>query len=391
MLEYWKSKGKSGVRTTADDTRTLALDVLLFAGFGKSFEFKGATTQETSSGPLSYRDALALILENAVLILAIGPRLLQRLSFIPGLGRLGQATIVFKQHMVNLLEESKEKADVQGTEANLLTSLVRAAIKDKQLSQEEVFGNMFVFNFAGHDTTAHTLAYTFSLLAAYPEVQEWMAEEINHVVKDNDIKQWSYDLFPSFPRTLAVLVSHSKSLCYLEIPTDSPKLETVRLYDPLLSLVKVSETSPAKLTIGDKDHTIPAGTQVLLNLNALQTHPRYWGDDGHDWRPSRWIKTGSSESPVLGHEELITPVKGCYLPWGEGLRACPGKKFAQVEHVAAMAAIFRDHYVKPVRETGEDDAAARARTLKVVNDSGMVLLLQMFHPEKVALEWSERV
>ncbi|KAF2122171.1 cytochrome P450 monooxygenase-like protein [Lophiotrema nucula] len=369
MLEYWMSAGESGTRTTADDVRTLALDVLLFAGFGKSFDFKGSKTKEKSTGPLSYRDALALILENAVPILAIGPKVLQRLSFVPGLGRLGQATIEFKQYMVDMLEENKHATDIQGTQANLLTSLVRAAVVDKQLSEDEVFGNMFVFNFAGHDTTAHTLAFTFVLLAVYPEVQDWMAEEINNVVNNNGSEQLSYDLFASFPRTLAIL------------------LETVRLFDPLLSLVKVSESRPQTLTIGDKDHTLPTGTQVLLNLNALQTHPKYWGDDGHDWRPSRWIKAGS----VDGQEELITPVKGSYLPWGEGLRACPGKKFAQVEHVAVMVAIFREHCVAPVKLAGEDDAAAKKRTLDVVNDAGMVLLLQMFHPEKAALQWRKRV
>lgn len=208
MLEHWKSAGKAGVRSTAADARTLALDVLLFAGFGKSFPFKGAGKKEKASGPLSYRDALSLILENAILILAMGPKTLQRLWFIPGLGRITQATVQFKQHMVDLIEESKHKAEVQGTDANLLTSLVRAAVVEKQLTQEEVFGNMFVFNFAGHDTTAHTLAFTFTLLAAHPEVQDWMAEEIQQVVKDDDIAQWSYDLFPKFPRTLAVLVSH---------------------------------------------------------------------------------------------------------------------------------------------------------------------------------------
>jgi len=55
-----------------------------------------------------------------------------------------------------------------------------------------------------------------------------------------------------------------------------------------------------------------------------------------------------------------------------------------------MAALFRDHCVKPAKETGEDDAAASERVMQVVSDSGMVLLLQMLKPEKVALEWEKR-
>lgn len=204
MLEHWKKAGESGVRTTADDTRTLALDVLLFAGFGKAFDFEGHKEKQ-SDGPISYRDALSLILENAVFILALGPNVLQRFSFVPGLGRLAEATVQFKKYMLDLFEEAQEKSDLK--ENNLLTSLVRAAVKDKQLSREEVLGNMFVFNFAGHDTTATTLAYTFLLLAANPEIQDWMSEEINHVLKGRDPQECNYEEFPKFKRTLAVLVS----------------------------------------------------------------------------------------------------------------------------------------------------------------------------------------
>ena len=84
------------------------------------------------------------------------------------------------------------------------------------------------------------------------------------------------------------------------------------------------------------------------------------------------------------------PKHGAYIPWGEGMRACPGKKFSQVEHVAVMASIFCEHYVVPVKQKGEDEAAARARARDTVKDSGMRLLLQMLHPEKTPLEWKKR-
>ena len=41
-----------------------------------------------------------------------------------------------------------------------------------------IYGNMFIFNFASHDTTAQTLKLTIHLLAAHPEVQDWMREEL---------------------------------------------------------------------------------------------------------------------------------------------------------------------------------------------------------------------
>ncbi|GME43476.1 Cytochrome P450 [Neofusicoccum parvum] len=65
---------------------------------------------------------------------------------------------------------------------------------------------MLVFNFAGHDSTDHSLTYVFYLLVAHPEVQDWINEEIRHVFKDSDVSTWSYKSFPQLPRCLAVLV-----------------------------------------------------------------------------------------------------------------------------------------------------------------------------------------
>ena len=209
LLQYWNDNSDPDAPSTmAKDTRTLTLDVLVRAAFGKSFDFYGARDQKTTSGPLSYRDALALILENAILILALGPHNLKRLAFIPRLRQLSNAAEQFKQYMLDMFEEQEEHVKEGKAQGNLITSLVRASKEDKLITQDEVIGNVFVFNFAGHDTTAHSFAFTFMLLAAHPEVQEWMAEEIRQVVGSSDTLEADYNMFPKLVRTLAVLVSH---------------------------------------------------------------------------------------------------------------------------------------------------------------------------------------
>ena len=208
LLQYWKDTAhENGPSTMAKDTRTLTLDVLVHVAFGKSFDFYGSRKKKVTTGPLSYRDALALILENAILILALGPKTLKRLAFIPYLGLLSNAAEQFKQYMLDMFEEETYSSKDVKAQGNLINSLVRASKEDKLITQEEVIGNMFVFNFAGHDTTAHSFAYTFMLLAAHPEVQEWMVEEIRHVVGVEGVLQIDYNVFPRLVRTLAVLVS----------------------------------------------------------------------------------------------------------------------------------------------------------------------------------------
>ena len=127
----------------------------------------------------------------------------------------------------------------------------------------------------------------------------------------------------------------------------------------------------------------------------MHTHPRYWGKDCLDWRPSRWIESGAApaEDPkiALDNESLITPLKGSFVAWSEGIRNCPGKKFSQVEFAASIACLFRGWQVSPVLQEGEDSTMATQRVKNAVeNDTGQVLLLQLLHPEQIALSWRRR-
>lgn len=58
--------------------------------------------------------------------------------------------------------------------------------------------------------------------------------------------------------------------------------------------------------------------------------------------------------------------------------------------MAVMATLFREHRVQPVREPGEPMEQSLKRIMKVVGDKGMVLLMQMLHPQNAVLEWRKR-
>lgn len=50
------------------------------------------------------------------------------------------------------------------------------------ITDHEITGNLFVLLFAGHDTTAQTLAFALGLLAVYPDIQEKLLEQIHQVI-----------------------------------------------------------------------------------------------------------------------------------------------------------------------------------------------------------------
>lgn len=129
---------------------------------------------------------------------------------------------------------------------------------------------------------------------------------------------------------------------------------------------------------------------ILFNVMALHTHPRHWSPDPLAWRPSRWI-TSSSPSSTAIHQDLPTtlnlesirqPKNGTFLPWSEGARVCAGKKFSQVEMVAVTARLLHGHRLEPVIAGGETLVDARARVMRVVDDSSATFTLRMANAEK---------
>lgn len=244
---------------------------------------------------------------------------------------------------------------------------------------------MFVFNFAGHDTTAHTFVFALYFLAAHPAAQDWMAEEILAVLGARGPEEWDYRAdFQRLRRCLAVM------------------LETLRLYSPVGQTKWTggkAATFEAEVrgSTGSREKSslvLPPRTMVTPSYASVHSDPRFWGEDAMVWQPERWIKKtnrGEEGPPGTGEkeEELMTPARGMFLPWSDGARDCPGRKFSQVEFVATMAALFRGGWrVEPAREAGETLEGARSRTARFMEeDAGMVLLVQMLHPERCPLVW----
>ncbi len=234
MLQSWCSYGPEGTKSSAEDLRTLAINVLAFAGFQKSYPFKSSQqAKERSKNTSSYRDALAIILQN-VLVLLVVPSQVFSLPFLPTKwAQVGWAKRAFKQHMLDQIADEKQLiSEGKPGSGTLVSNLVRASeqlqdrkdfdptARSKPLSIDEILGNIFVFNFAGHDTTSISLAYALFLLVAHPEVQDWISEEINfYLASEDNPSQWQYEsTFPKLQRCLAVLVRHFPPIPSYSLP-----------------------------------------------------------------------------------------------------------------------------------------------------------------------------
>ncbi|RAL08037.1 cytochrome P450 [Aspergillus homomorphus CBS 101889] len=396
MIKAWDSATEGRIASVAKDTRTLSLNVLAATGFRKSFSFQSANGHTVGRGPQStpskekgpagsagYRDALQTVLDNCILLMVL-PRKWLRLPIAPrSWHQIAEAANDFQQYMVRMLdEETKALNTGQAGSGGLMTSFVRAmdlkqktdadgdtgasgASPPKGLTVDEIFGNIFVINFAGHDTTANTFAFGLLLLAAYPEVQEWVAEELRGLTEE-EIKNHYNDLFPRLSRCRSVM------------------LETLRLFPPIQSLPKWTSSEPQSLQVGERTLVIPGDVGINPSVLTMHIDPQYWSDP-MTWKPSRWVTAEGAS------EQIIIPERSSYLPWSDGPQNCPGNKFSQVEFVAVMATLLRTHRVHAVADPGETFQETQARVLATTQDVDMQLLLRMKDADRVRMRVSRVV
>ena len=388
MSDVWLEQGANGTKDIVPDTATLALHVLTKVGFGESYPFHGGVRDLRNGHKLTYADALSICLRNIITFSIFSTSVLSRTWMPKGLQQVGLAAKEFQLHMEELLAREKAR---EGEERNLMSALVHAAEDSKdddtgmsrgqmlKLSDDEIYGNIFAFNLAGHETTANTVAAAVVLLAAYPKYQEWLYAEINSVtaITDDDLRNaHSYEThFTMLQRCLAIMY------------------ETLRLYGSIVFIPKTTGPEAQEITTSaGVQHILSSDTAVNINVQALHTDAKTWGPDSLLWRPDRWLKPSPPvNQPGAVNESFIEPVPGAFIPWADGPRVCLGKKFSQVEFVAVMASLFGRYRVKPVVCSGQNEEEARKACLKMVDDSAIsAITLQMRNPRNVALRW-ERI
>jgi cytochrome P450 len=323
MVEVWLAKPGAKSNSIVQDAGTVALHVLTAAAFGEQRDFREGVNTLVPNHELSFRDALKTVLRNPVTAAVVNNiRWLKRPIIQPLLSprirKVQLALVEFKRYMLDAI--ARERKSIISTSSivtkrpNLLNALVKASDEAKAsgpkstayMSDDELTGNMFMFAFAGHETTATTISYALALLAANPSIQDWVAEEITQVIGTTDTLEYA-KIHPRLKRTLALMY------------------ETVRLFGVPPPWRDVACATPELLIASPKDDEtstympIPANTQVSLNVYACHTAPANW-TDGTAWNPKRWIQSGA----CLADEQLLANNKA-FFGWGQGPRVCPGQ------------------------------------------------------------------
>jgi cytochrome P450 len=212
-------------RQTITGLRTLAMNVLARIAYGHRKPFVPQAPVRDPTSSMSYVDAIALCTELLVAA-ALLPAGLLKLPFMPNsLQCLGVALQRLPELTKNMLDWERHEGtgSVKDHSDTIMSILVRLSDQEKEqadrplvrggsvgksyLTEDEIAGNLFIFTAAGFDTTANTMSYACTLLAAYPQWQTWIQGELDTVL---GLAEPDYaTAFPKLIRCMAVMVTQN--------------------------------------------------------------------------------------------------------------------------------------------------------------------------------------
>lgn len=157
--------------------------------------------------------------------------------------------------------------------------------------------------FAGHETTARTLAFVWLALAQHPDVADRLHRELDTQLGDR-----------------TPTVEDLRRLPYTAAVVD----EALRLYPATAFYARDAVTDDEAAGI-----PVPAGTSVLLAPYFTHRHPDFW-DRPERFEPERWLRPDSGTAH--GHR---------FHPFATGPRVCIGNSFSLLESQILVAMLAR--------------------------------------------------
>ncbi|TFK73443.1 cytochrome P450 [Pluteus cervinus] len=337
--EGWSQKDTFEVPAVQSFTFKLALLVIGNCGFGFNFEW---SEPPNADGTMSIQEALKYVTEWAKLVFL--PEWIINLP-IPLFKRYQTAHAMLTQFMRAQIAERRQL--IRGgtpVRKDIFTTMVQANEDEEtklKLDDEELIGNVFLMLFAGHETTANSVAATLGLLALHEDIQDEVHEEIMSVIGHRD------SALSDFTKLEKVV---------------SAFYEAIRMFPPGFVLVRqASEDTVLYLPnpVGQEGTTslpIQKGTKVIIDMIGIQYNPRYF-DEPEKFKPQRWYGVSKDSESASS--------------FGVGPRACLGRKFATLESVCWLTSLLRDWKVTPTLRAGETKKAWQDRVI----DANMVLTL----------------
>ncbi|XP_019101881.1 PREDICTED: cytochrome P450 71A22-like [Camelina sativa] len=184
----------------------------------------------------------------------------------------------------------------------------------------------------GTDTSYALMEWAMTELLRHPDCMNRLQEEVRTICKGKS----------------SVPEEDIQDMKYLKAVIK----ETMRLHPPIPLMFPHESTEDVRL----RDYSIPAGTQVMINVWAIGRDAASWGPDAEEFRPERHL---DSSVDFRGQNfELI--------PFGAGRRICPAISFAVVLIEVVLANLVHQFdWRLPVEYTEDQTSVAESTGMAI--------------------------
>ncbi|KAF9257231.1 cytochrome P450 [Marasmius fiardii PR-910] len=240
-----------------------------------------------------------------------------------------KAREVMKEAGLDLSGHADEVPIGTAAEKDILSILVRANREEdprKRLSEEEILAQMSTLIQAGHHTTGYTLSWILYEIAAHPEDQAKVYDEIRRVRESNpgDFTSSDYDSMSHLTLVLKEALRLHPVLCTLE--REAQRNDVLLLEFPVVA------------TDGRTINAVPVrkGQRIKVDISSYNRLEAVWGEDASSWNPQRFQVNGRLDSKTQTQVGLFANV----LSFSGGPKGCLGWRFAVMEMQAVMTGLL---------------------------------------------------
>ncbi|KAL2073405.1 hypothetical protein VTL71DRAFT_10729 [Oculimacula yallundae] len=211
-----------------------------------------------------------------------------------------------------------------------------------------------LFLFAGHDSTATSLCYSYHLLSQNPVALQKIRAERDEVF-GTDISTVTTQLLEN-PQKINLLPY-----------TNAVIKEAMRLWPAAAGI----RTGTAETVLRDDNgNEYPTeGTAILILHNAIHRNPKYWVRPD-DFLPERWL---------VSPKDPLYPVKGAWRPFEFGPRNCIGQPLVMQDMKTVLVMTLREFDICNAYE--EWDVQHPRKGLKTVSgERAYPIFVSSMHP-----------
>ncbi|KAK5728388.1 hypothetical protein LTR15_001524 [Elasticomyces elasticus] len=168
--------------------------------------------------------------------------------------------------------------------------ILSVALESGTFSEEQLVHQTMTFLAAGHETTATSMTWAILALCQYPDVQKKLREEVRAKLPS-----------PDGPQSALVTAELIVGLPYLHAVCS----EVLRVHPPagMTKRVAVKDTSIL-------NQHIPAGTDIVIIMRAINQSKDLWGEDAKEFKPDRWLGEGKNNGGASNNYAYMTFLHG---------------------------------------------------------------------------------